>query len=106
MLVCDCGRLPPAEHVVSLVNRARVPALYPFPRYVEAGGFMAYGPDSIGNYKRATIFVDKILRGADPADLPVEQPTKFDLVVNRRTATDLGLAIPRSILARADRIIE
>jgi len=74
--------------------------------YVEAGGLISYGTDLIEIYRRAAVFVDKILKGAKPADLPVEQPTKFELVVNRRAAKALGLTIPPSILLRADQVIE
>jgi putative tryptophan/tyrosine transport system substrate-binding protein len=97
---------PPAEHLTAWVNRARLPAMYPFPRYVEAGGLMAYGPNTIENYRRAATFVDKILKGAIPADLPVEQPTTLQLAINERTATALGLTVPRSLLLRADQVIK
>jgi len=74
--------------------------------HVESGGLMAYAPNFVDNYGRAAVFVDKILRGANPGDLPIEQSTKFELVINLKTAKALGLTIPRSVLLQADRVIE
>jgi putative ABC transport system substrate-binding protein len=85
---------------------ARLPTVFGLREYVEAGGLMSYGPNTPDLFRRAADFVDKILRGANPADLPVEQPTKFELIFNLTTAKALGLTIPESFLLRADEVIE
>jgi len=85
---------------------ARLPAIYNSREYVEMGGLMSYGPNFPDLFRRTADFVDKILRGAKPGDIPVEQPTKFDLVINLTTAKALGLTIPESFLLRADEVIE
>ena len=92
--------------IAELALKYRLPVTSEFRRIVDAGGFMSYGPDLNELFRRAAIYVDKILRGAKPADLPIEQPTKFDLVINVRTAKALGLTIPPSLLLRADQVIE
>jgi putative tryptophan/tyrosine transport system substrate-binding protein len=90
----------------TLALEARLPTIYGFRELVESGGLMSYGPNFPDLYRRTAEFVDQILRGTKPADIPVEQPTRFDLVVNRTTAKALGLTIPETILVRADKVIE
>jgi putative tryptophan/tyrosine transport system substrate-binding protein len=90
----------------TLAQGARLPTIYGAREYVDAGGLMSYGPNWTDLFRRAAEQVDKILRGAKPADIPVEQPTKFDLIVNLKTAKELGLTVPPSLLGRADEVIE
>jgi putative ABC transport system substrate-binding protein len=92
--------------LAELAVKNRLPAIYPHSDYMDAGGLMYYGPRTSDLFRRAATYVDKILKGAKPADLPVEQPTKFELVINLKTAKALGLTIPQSILLRADQVIE
>ena len=94
------------KQIVRLAAKNRLPAMYPFPVYVEAGGLLSYGVRRSDLFRRAATYVDKILKGAKPADLPVERPTKFDLVINMKTAKALGIAVPRSILFQANKVIE
>jgi putative ABC transport system substrate-binding protein len=94
------------RRLVDLAAKNRLPAVYPWREGVDAGGLMAYGPDLADLFRRVATYVDKILKGAKPGDLPVEQPTKFELVINLKTAKTLGLTIPPSLLARADEIIQ
>jgi putative ABC transport system substrate-binding protein len=88
------------------VARYRLPAVYPFHQFAEVGGLLSYGNDQVDNYRRAAVYVDRILRGTQPAELPVQAPVKFQLAVNLKTAKALGVTIPQSILLRADRIID
>jgi putative tryptophan/tyrosine transport system substrate-binding protein len=97
---------PHRIRIVELANKNRLPTMYFSREWVDAGGLMAYGPSWRDMYRRAATYVDKILRGAKPGDLPIEQPTKFELVINLKSAKALGLTIPSSILARADELIQ
>jgi len=92
--------------IIALMARYRLPAVYPFPNFVRDGGLVSYGVDPIVQYREAASYVDRILKGTKPADLPVQQPTKFDLAVNLKTAKTLGLTLPESFLQRADEVIE
>jgi putative ABC transport system substrate-binding protein len=92
--------------IAELAARSRLPAIFSNRLSVEAGGLIGYGPDPVENYRRAATFVDKILKGAKPADLPIERPTKIELVINLKTAAALGLEVPPALLARADHVIK
>jgi putative ABC transport system substrate-binding protein len=94
-----------AKQIADLTIKHRLPSMHEHARYVDAGGLMSYGADEIVLFRRAAIYVDKILKGTKPADLPVEQPTKFDLVFNLKTAKQIGVTIPQTVLFRADRVI-
>jgi putative ABC transport system substrate-binding protein len=92
--------------IVEFANKSRLPAMYESSAFVDGGGLISYGPRLIDNYVRAAGYVDRILKGAKPGDLPVELPTRFELVVNQKTARSLGIAIPSAVLLRSDRVVE
>ena len=94
------------KRIADLAKTKRLPSMYQGPAWVESGGLMSYSTDELAVYRRAATFVDKILKGAKPADLPIEQPTKFELVINLKTAKQIGLTIPPNVLARADKVIK
>ena len=94
------------RRLADLAIKHHLPAMFPFRNFADAGGLIAYGPDPADLSRRAATYVDKILKGAKPADLPIEQPTKFELVINLKTAKALGLTIPQSQLSRADEVIQ
>jgi putative ABC transport system substrate-binding protein len=91
---------------VELANKYRLPAVYSDEAFVDEGGLLSYGNDRVDQYRRAAFYVDKILRGTKPADLPVERPTKFELVINLKAAKQIGLTIPPNVLARAQKVIK
>ncbi len=107
---CDALFVPSdprvTRRIVELANEWRLPAIYQSGAFVDMGGWLAYGPDFHEQWRKAAVYVDRILKGANPADLPVEQPAKFELEINLRTTRLLGLTIPDSIIARADKVIE
>ena len=93
------------KRIADLAIKHRLPSLYEGNNYVEAGGLLSYATNDAELYRRSAVYVDKILKGAKPADLPVEQPTRFELVINLKTAKQIGLNIPPQVLARADKVI-
>jgi putative ABC transport system substrate-binding protein len=106
VVLADALTITHRRRIADLVAGKGIPAIYGFREFVEAGGLMSYGPSLPDMFRRAADYVDKVLRGAKPADLPVEQPTKFELVINRKTAKALGLTIPETLLATADEVIQ
>jgi putative ABC transport system substrate-binding protein len=95
-----------ASNIVALATRSKLPSMYQFRGPVAAGGLISYGPSPRANFERAAYYVDRILKGAKPADLPVEQPMRFDFVINVRTAQALGLTIPQRVLLQATEVIQ
>ncbi len=106
VVLADAMLVNQRTHIAELAAKRRLPAVYGVREYAEAGGLMAYSANRLDSYRRAATYVDKILKGAKPADLPVEQPTRFELVINLKTAKALGLRIPQSVLIRADQVIQ
>ncbi|HYT55722.1 MAG TPA: ABC transporter substrate binding protein [Verrucomicrobiae bacterium] len=94
------------KRIVGFALKSRLPSMYNNREAVDSGGLMSYGADQADSHRRVAYYVDKILKGAKPADLPVEQPTKFDLVINLKTAKQIGLTIPQKVLGRADKVIK
>jgi putative tryptophan/tyrosine transport system substrate-binding protein len=94
------------KRTVNFAIKSRLPSVYDNRGFVDAGGLMYYGADPLDNHRRVAIYVDKILKGAKPADLPVEQPTKFEFIIHLKTAKQIGLTIPPNVLARADKVIK
>ena len=94
------------ELIIALARRHQLPAVYPYRYYITSGGLLSYGPDPVDQFRHAAGYVDRILKGEKPADLPVQEPTKFDLVLNLKTAKELGLDVPSTLIARADEVIE
>jgi putative ABC transport system substrate-binding protein len=106
VVLTDPVLLTQRTQIADLATRNRLPAIYGGAEYVEAGGLMAYAASRVESFQRAASYVDKILKGANPANLPVEQATKFDLIINLKTAKALGLKIPQALLLRADEVIQ
>jgi putative ABC transport system substrate-binding protein len=107
-LITVVGSIVTFQHqqIIAFAAKHRIPVIYPYRFFVEAGGLISYGPNLIDLYRRAATYVDRILKGEKPADLPVQAPTRYELIVNMKTAKALGLEVPATVLARADEVIE
>jgi putative ABC transport system substrate-binding protein len=106
LIVTSAGSVARSDLVITLAAKHRLPAVYPFRAFPMGGGLISYGPDLVDQHRRAATYVDRILKGEKPADLPVQAPTKYELVINLKTAKALGLDVPATLLARADEVIE
>jgi putative ABC transport system substrate-binding protein len=106
LIVTQGGSSTRRSVIIPLAARHKLPAVYPFRYHAADGGLISYGPDIVDQYRRAAGYVDRILKGEKPADLPVQAPTKYELVINLKTAKGLGLTVPPMLLARADEVIE
>jgi len=106
LIVTSAGSVSRGDLIISLAAKHRLPTVYPFRPFVMQGGLISYGPDLVDQHRRAAQYVDRILKGEKPADLPVQAPTKYELVINLKTAKALGLRVPPPLLARADEVIE
>ena len=106
LIVTSGGSSTRRSTIITLAARHKLPAVYPFRYFVTSGGLSSYGPDPIDQYRRAAGYIDRILKGEKPADLPVQAPVKYELVINLKTAKALGLDLPATVLARADEVIE
>ena len=106
LVMPDIFNIVNGESIIALAARSGVPAIYPIPFYAESGGLIAYGADFTERFRQAAGYVDRILKGANPGDLPIQRPTKFELVINLKTAKALGLSVPQSMLLLADAVIE
>jgi len=106
LVMAEPSLIAKGSEITSFALKSRLPAVYPYPEHAQAGGLLTYATSYYDLFRRASTFVDRILKGARPGDLPVEQPTKFELIINMKTAKALGLTIPPSLLLRADQVIE
>jgi putative tryptophan/tyrosine transport system substrate-binding protein len=106
LVIADTQLLAQRQRIVEFMMASRLPAIYPYPEFAAAGGLISYSPDFDDLFRQAAVYADKILRGANPGDLPVQQASKFKMVVNLKTAEALGLTVPALILAQADEVIE
>jgi putative ABC transport system substrate-binding protein len=106
LIVTSAGSVVHSDLIIMLAAKHRLPTVYPFRQFVTHGGVISYGPDLVDQHRRAAVYVNRILKGEKPSDLSVQAPTKYELVINLKTAKALGLTMPPSVLARADEVIE